>query len=273
MKKRKKKHISTYKNWLLARDSACRINNVDGNSAFFESTMWGKDDIRRMEIFDLISGSLPFGKLKYKIFDFGMMKDAGAGDMTIAIRKQDMQRWFNEFIECLNPKEINMVNRIYIKISDELMIGNAEQDLPNIIRMKCEIPLYKIESDVVKVAYSIVNKWISESEFGKDSYQTKFFKWWMNKFLFSGNMYTHSPDSFEEALVEWMKVADKEDIAQAYIDLIKNSKNSQIKRQSTEIGTEEIINYVKKAIIEFNLDVIGVTKGTNMLSRFGLFDK
>lgn len=273
MKKRKKRRIDSFKNWLLARDSASRINNVDGNSAFFESTMWGKDDIRRMEIFDLISGSLPFGKLKYKFFDFGMMKDAGAGDMTIAIRKQDMQRWFNEFIECLNPKEINIVNRIYIKISNELMIGNAEQDSPNIIRMECEVPLYKIGSDVVNVAYSIVNKWISESEFGKDSYQTKFFKWWMNKFLFSGNMYTDSPDSFEEALVQWLKIADREDGKKLYLDLIKNSRNSQIKRQSTELGTEEIINHVNQGIKEFNIDLDNISKGTNMMRRFGGFDR
>ncbi len=38
MKKKKKRRIDSFKNWLLARDSASRINNADGNSAFFENT-------------------------------------------------------------------------------------------------------------------------------------------------------------------------------------------------------------------------------------------
>jgi hypothetical protein len=128
MKKKKKRRIDSFKNWLLARDSGSRINNADGNSAFFESSNWGEDDRRKMKIFDLISGSLPFVKLRGKIFDFGMMKDAAGGSMTIAIRNQDIQRLFGEFIESLEPSEWNLVNRILIKISDELVIGDAEQD-------------------------------------------------------------------------------------------------------------------------------------------------
>lgn len=274
MKKRKKRRIDSFKNWLLARDSASRINNVKSNNTFFESSMWEKDDIRRMEIFDIISGSLPFIKLKSKIFDFGMMKDAGAGNMSIAIRNQDTQRLFNEFIECLNPKEWNMVNRITIKISDELIIGDAEQVLPGIyIEMECKIPLYHSGHDVNKAAHSIIKKWISESEFGKDSYQTKFFRWWMNEFLFSGNTYTHTPDSFEEALVQWLKIADREDGKKLYLDLIKNSRNSTIKRSVTELGTEEIINHVNQGIKEFNIDLDDISKGINMMRRFGGFDR
>ena len=36
-RKKKKKRIRSFKNWLLARDSASRINNVKANSTFFES--------------------------------------------------------------------------------------------------------------------------------------------------------------------------------------------------------------------------------------------
>ena len=109
---KKKRRIDRFKNWLLARDSGSRINNSDGNSAFFESSNWGEGDRRKMEIFDLISGSLPFIKLRGKILDFGMMKDAAGGNMTIAIRNQDIQRWFGEFIECLNPIGISRKRRI-----------------------------------------------------------------------------------------------------------------------------------------------------------------
>jgi hypothetical protein len=273
MKKRKRKRIDSFKNWLLARDSASRINNSDGNSAFFESSNWGEDDRRRMEIFDLISGSLPFIKLRGKIFDFGMMKDAGAGNMTIAIRNQDIQRWFGEFIECLEPKEWNLVNRILIKITDKLVIGDAEQDSPGILKMECKIPLYHSGHDVNKAAHSIIRSWISQTSFGKDSYQTRFFRWWMNEFLFSGNIYTHTPDSFEEALVQWLKIADKEDGKKLYLDLIKNSRNSEIKRSVTELGTEEIINHVNQGIKEFNIDLDDISKGTNMMRRFGGFDR
>jgi hypothetical protein len=273
MKKRKKKRIDSFKNWLLARDSASRINNADGNSSFFESSNWGEDDRRRMEIFDLISGSLPFIKLRGKIFDFGMMKDAGAGNMTIAIRNQDIQRWFGQFIECLEPKEWNMVNRIIIKISDELTIGNAEQVSPGILKMECEIPLYQSGYDVDKAAHDIMRSWISQTSFGQDSYQTRFFRWWMNEFLFSGNTYTHTPDSFEEAIIGWMKIADIEDSKKMYLDLIKNSNDTNIKRSYTELGTEKIIDYVKQGIKEFNINISDLTKGTNMLKRFGGFDR
>lgn len=271
MKKKKKRRIDSFKNWLLARDSGSRINNADGNSAFFESSNW-EDDRKIMKKFDLISDSLPFIKLR-KIFDFGMMKDAGGGNMTIAIRNQDIQRWFGEFIECLNPSERNLVNRILIKITDELIIGDAEQVLPGILKMECKIPLYHSGHDVNKAANSIIKKWISESEFVKDSYQTRFFRWWMNEFLFSGNTYTHTPDSFEEALVQWLKIADKEDGKKLYVDLIKNSRNSAIKRSVTELGTEEIINHVNQGIKEFNIDLDDISKGTNMMRRFGGFDR
>jgi hypothetical protein len=273
MKKKKKRRIDSFKNWLLARDSASRINNADGNSAFFESVNSGEDDRRRMEIFDLITGSLPFIKLRGKIFDFGMMKDAGAGNMTIAIRNQDIQRQFGEFIECLDPKEWNMVNRIEIKISDKLIIGDAEQVSPGILKMECELPLYQIGSDVNKAAYSIMRSWISQASFGKDSYQTRFFRWWMNEFLFTGNTYTHTPDSLEEALVGFMRIADIEDSKKLYLDLIANSKDSRIKRSYTKLGTKEIIDYVNKGIKEFNIDLGGLIRGSNLLSRFGIFDE
>ena len=273
MKKPKKKRIDSFKNWLLARDSASRINNVKANSTFFESSNWGQDDRRRMEIFDLISGSLPFIKLRGKIFDFGMMKDAAGGNMTIAIRNQDIQRWFGEFIECLEPSEWNLVNRILIKITDELVIGDAQQDSPGIIKMECELPLYHSGYDVDKAAYAIIRSWIAQTSFGNDSYQTRFFRWWMSEFLFNGNTYTHIPDSFEEALVQWLKIADKEDAKKLYLDLIKNSKDSTIKRSYTKLGTEEIIDYVNKGIKEFNIDLDGAGKGTRLISRFGGFNR
>lgn len=273
MKKKKKRRIDSFKNWLLARDSASRINNADGNSAFFESSNW-EDDRRRMEIFDLISGSLPFIKLRSKIFDFGMMKDAGAGkSMTIAIRNQDIQRWFGEFIECLEPKEWNMVNRILIKITDELVIGDVEQVSPGILKMECELPLYHSGYDVDKAAHSIIRSWIAQSSFGQDSYQTRFFQWWMNEFLFTGNTYTHTPDSFEDALVQWLKIADKEDAKKMYLDLIKNSEDSTIKRSYTKLGTEEIIDHVNRGIKEFNIDLGDLRSGSNMLRRFGGFNR
>jgi hypothetical protein len=273
MKKKKKRRIDSFKNWLLARDSGSRINNADGNSAFFESSNGGEDDKRRMEIFDLISGSLPFIKLRGKIFDFGMMKDAAEGNMTIAIRNQDIHRLFGEFIECLEPSEWNLVNRILIKITDELVIGDAKQDSPGILKMECEIPLYNSGYDVDKAAHAIMRSWISQSSFGQDSYQTKFFRWWMSEFLFTGNTYTHTPDSFEEALVEWLKIADREDGRKLYLDLIKNSKDSTIKRSYTKLGTEKILDYVKKGIDEFNIDLGDMAKVSRLLSRFGRFDR
>ena len=271
MKKKKKRRIDSFKNWLLARDSASRINNADGNSAFFESSNWGFGDRPKMEIFDLISGSLPFIKLRAKLFNFGMMKDASAGNMTIAIRNLDKQRWFGEFIECLEPKEFNLVNRIFITITDELVIGDAEQDSPGVLKMECEIPLYQSGSDVDKAAREIMRSWISQTSFGQDSYQTRFFRWWMNEFLFSGNTYTHTPDSFEDALVQWLKISDQKDIEQAYRDLIINSKNSKIKRSYTEIGTKKIIDYVNSKINEFNMD-INLSTAYRVFSKFGAFD-
>jgi hypothetical protein len=273
MKKKKKRRIDSFKNWLLARDSGSRINNAEGNSAFFESYNLGEDDRRKMKIFDLISGSLPFVKLRGKIFDFGMMKDAAGGSMTIAIRNQDIQRLFGEFIECLEPSEWNLVNRILIKISDELVIGDAEQDSPGILKMECKIPGDYEDKDVDKAARSIIRSWISQSSFGKDSHQTKFFQWWMGEFLFKGNSYIHIPDSFEEALVEWIKIADKEDAKKLYLDLIKNSEDSTIKRSYTKLGTEEIIDYVNRGIKEFNIDLGDLRSGSNMLRRFGGFNR
>jgi hypothetical protein len=274
MKKKKKRRIDSFKNWLLARDSGSRINNAEGNSAFFESDNWGEDDRRRMEIFDLITGSLPFIKLRSKIFDFGMIKDASSGVMTIAIRNQDIQRWFGEFIECLNPTEWDMVNRITIRIEerDSLQISNKNQEGPGMIKMNCEIPLYNSGPDVDKAARAIMRSWIAQSSFGQDSYQTRFFKWWMGELLFTGNTYTHTPDSFEDALVQWLKIADQKDIEQAYRELIINSKDTRIKRSYTKIATKEIIDHVNSNMKEFNADIKDLSTAYRAISRFGGFD-
>ena len=275
MKKRKKRRIDSFKNWLLVRDSGSRINNADGNSAFFESSNWGEYDKRRMEIFDLITGSLPFIKLRSKIFDFGIMKDASLGIMNIAIRNQDIQRWFSEFVECLNPSEWDMVNRITIRIEerDSIEISDKSQESPGIVKMNCEIPENSSDTEIKKFSHEIIRKWISYVEFGKDSYQTRFFQWWMSEFLFTGNMYTHTPDSFEEALVQWLIIADKNDAKKLYLDLIKNSSDSTIKRSHTELGTKEIIDYVNRGIKEFNIDLGDMSRGTRLISRFGGFNR
>ena len=70
-----------------------------------------------------------------------------------------------------------------------------------------------------------------------------------------------------------MKIADIEDSKKMYLDLIKNSNDTNIKRAYTKLGTEKIIDYVKQGIKEFNINISDLTKGTNMLKRFGGFDR
>ena len=58
-----------------------------------------------------------------------------------------------------------------------------------------------------------------------------------------------------------------------YLDLIRNSEDSTIKRSYTKLGTEEIIDHVNRGIKEFNIDLDDLRSGSNMIRRFGGFNR
>ena len=81
-------------------------------------------------------------------------------------------------------------------------------------------------------------------------------------------------DFFIETMEKYgFKIISLEDAKKMYLDLIKNSEDSTIKRSYTKLGTEEIIDHVNQGIKEFNIDLGDLRSGSNMLRRFGGFNR
>jgi hypothetical protein len=62
---------------------------------------------------------------------------------------------------------------------------------------------------------------------------------------------------------------------QSYVEFVDDYTTiaDGVSNFASDLGTEEIIDYVNQGIKEFNINISDLTKGTNMLKRFGGFDR
>jgi hypothetical protein len=118
--KSKKKRVNSFKNWLLARDSASRISTFPQYHSFLENSQ--SLERNRSQIMDLF-GSITDSKYFYKfneIMNPGLTKDAKERKITIWIANRDQQGYIIDFLECFNPPSKNMKATIWISLDDNV---------------------------------------------------------------------------------------------------------------------------------------------------------
>lgn len=273
MMKKKKKRINSFKNWLLARDSASRISTVPNYHSFLESN---QSKVRKktevMDVLDSITDSKYFFKFD-QIINPGLAKDANQGKITIWIKDKDLVAGVLEFFECFN---VPSFAPLWIKIElvqdqKETILGQGKTEDENNKKAKfiyAHIPSSYDDQKIVSEAKKVIEYWINDLDFG-DEIANNFFKWWMKNFIFVQEKYSNFLKSFESAFVEWIRTISPEEASQAYLNIINNSKDTSIKRTRTTIGTKEIIDHINQGIKEFNIPIGEVQKGSNLLRRFG----
>jgi hypothetical protein len=265
--KKNKRRINTFKNWLLARDSASRIAPVSKYYSFLENE--GAPELSRREIlaiFDTIDDSSTFYKL-HKLFDYEKYKDAGKKEFKLSTNYKNSSSEIRSFINCLSPTRWDSRNEMVItldpQISEPLFSDEKSEDnlttRGRVIRLS--IPMTYSKKQILEECFKLVDRWIDGSNWG-EKYKTDFFKYWMKAFLFTGGKYDNFQKSFESSFVEWLRVAAKDDASQAYLDLLNNSKNDKL-------GIKDIVDHVNQGIKEFGIDLNGIEKGYRLLSRFG----
>ena len=267
--KKKNKKIKAFDNWLLARDGASRISTFPNYFATLENSNPDPNFYKLvMNKFDEIADTGYFAKFN-RYFNHGMTKNPRSGYILIDIDKKHLRYEIINFIECLAPSKFEYIKRIEIStdsqkkdISIEIITDDSKRVL------KAGFPFDIKDNDLIEFTKNVLETWLDNIDLG-EAYKNNFFRWWMKKsILGSPKYYELFPGEFQSALVEWMKVCPSEEANQAYVDLIYNSKDKNIKRRNTEIGTKEIIDSVNQGIKEFNIDLSATQKGSGLLSRF-----
>ena len=278
--KKNKRRIKTFKNWLLARDSASRISTEPDYLGFFSESLEDQQITKYdvMGLFDAITDSTPLKRFfKFSGSNLGISKEVTPTDLLssqLRINLGSSNSYpniirFIIFLEPEPPKES------YTGIVIEPTLG--EYDLkekvssPSYLKMIAKIPLsYKYDkkkiSDTVKDLIRLCFEGLTE----EGTYQYRFLNWWMENIIFKGDEWESSSLLFENALVEWMKNADPADVQQAYIDFFHDpkGKKEKIEKSRYYLDYDTITKGVKEAIKEAGIKLDGTDRGSSLLSRF-----
>lgn len=271
MMKTKKRRVNSFKNWLLARDSASRISTYPKYHSFLENTQsLNRDRSQIMDLFDSVTESKPFYKFN-QIMNPGWAKDANQGKITVWIKNRDLREGILDFMECFN---IPSFDSVWIKIElsndgQETKIGQGETEDENKKAkfIYAHIPSSFDDRKIVSESKKAIEYWINNIDF-KDELASNFFKWWMQNYIFVQEKYSNFLKSFESAFVEWLRTISPDEAGEAYLRIINNSKDTSIKRRRTDLGTKEIIDHINQGIKEFNIPIGDVKKGSSLLRRF-----
>jgi hypothetical protein len=278
--KKNKRRIKTFKNWLLARDSASRVSTKPTYLGFFSESLEDpqitKYDV--MGLFDAITDSTPFKRFfKFSGSNLGISKDVTQKDLLdsqLRINLGSSNSYPNvyRFIIFLEPEP---PKSYYAGIVIEPTLG--EYDLkekvssPSHLKMIAKIPLsYKDDkkkiSDTVKDLIRLCFEGLTE----EGTYQYRFLNWWIENLIFKGDEWESSSLLFENALVEWMKNADPADVQQAYVDFFHDpkGKKDKIEKSRYYLDYDTITKGVKEAIKEAGIELDGTDRGSSLLSRF-----
>lgn len=272
--KKNKRRIKTFKNWLLARDSASRISTEPSYLGFFSESLEVPIPFDRysiMKLFDMITRSWEFNKLQnFSGSNIGITKIAKENkcliDTGTILRYPNISR----FIIFLDPKSSSSLilgnRRILIEATtEEYSLSN--QDFQEI---KFKIPLtwlneVKKADEIIETITRIIFKGLADD----GTYKERFFNWWIERIIKAGRFYMSSL-SFENSFVDWMKEANKEDVKQAYVDFFsdKDLKIKKMDKSRFYRDYNEIVKEVRDLIKSANIDLDGVDRGSSLLSRF-----
>jgi hypothetical protein len=278
--KKNKRRIKTFKNWLLARDSASRISTKPTYLGFFseslDDTQITKYDV--MGLFNEITDSTPFKRFfKFTGSNIGITKEVTVTDLLdsqLRINLGSSNSYPNiiRFIIFLEPEP---PKASYTGIVIEPTLGEyhlkEKVSSPSHLKMIAKIPLsYKGDkrkiSDTVKDLIRLCFEELTE----EGTYQSRFLNWWIENLIFKGDDWESSSLLFENAFVEWMKNADPEDVQEAYVNFFNDPKGKRIKIEKSRyyLDYDTIVNEVKEAIKEAGIKLDGTDRGSSLLSRF-----
>jgi hypothetical protein len=226
MMKSKKRRVNTFKNWLLARDSASRISTFPQYHSFLENSQsFERNRSQIMDLFDSIVDSKFFYKFN-QIMNPGLSKDARQGKITIWISNKDLVGGIFDFIECFN---IQKFEQVWIKIQLvedglETIVGKGETESDNGKSdfIYVHIPYSFDDRKIVSESKKAIEYWIDNTDF-KDDLANKFFKWWMQNYIFVQEKHSNFLKSFESAFVEWLRTISPGEAGDAYLKIINNS--------------------------------------------------
>jgi hypothetical protein len=256
-KKNIKKRINTFNNWLLARDSSSRISTFPEYTSFLEKLEESKTRFQIMDMFDLITESTPF-KNFFKFFDYGIYKMAADKKMKISIYPVDYRSDFKDSIYFLGIKDVKL---------KKLMVFEVIEGEDEVTESEAAITVLLNEDttktyEIIKQAFTL---WINSIDLGGD-YRERFFKWWFNKCVLETKRYEAGPYEFVTGLIEWMRVADVEDIKKAYLEVRNNIDSGEY---TGITNTKELLDRLKWGIKEFNIKGLSdLEKGSDFMSRF-----
>jgi hypothetical protein len=278
--KKNKRRIKTFKNWLLARDSASRVSTKPTYLGFFSESL-GDQQITKydvMGLFDAITDSTPFKRFsKFSGSNLGISKDTTPKDLLdsqlrINLGSSDSYPNIYRFIIFLEPEP---PKAYYAGIVIEPTL--EEYDLkekvmsPSHLKMIAKIPLsYKDDKKKISNTVKDLIRLFFEGLTEEGTYQYRFLNWWMENIIFKGDEWESSSLLFENALVEWMKNADPADAQQAYVDFFHDPKGKKVKIEKSRyyLDYDTITKGVKEAIKEADIKLGGVVRGSSLLSRF-----
>jgi len=276
--KKNKRRIKTFKNWLLARDSASRISTKPTYLGFFSESLEDHpvDKYQIMELFDAISDSTPFKRLeKFSGSNIGSNKMAKGIDDSIF--------WVDFYLTLSYPNIVRFLIFLDTNSSKDFYTGKkrvlirptqGDYSIENNIssgQINVNIPL-SYKNDKKKIA-EIIKDFIRLSFEGlaeEGTYQSRFLNWWIENLIFKGDEWESTSLLFENALVEWMKNADPEDVKQAYVDFFHDpkGKRDKIEKSRYYLDYDTITKGVKEAIKQAGIKLDGTDRGSSLLSRF-----
>jgi hypothetical protein len=275
--KKNKRRIKTFKNWLLARDSASRVSTKPTYLGFFSESLEDKpvDKYQIMELFDAISDSTPFKRLEnFSGANLGSTKMAkGMDDSVFWVDKltlsyPNMARFFI-FLKPKHSKDF-YTGKKRVLIRPTQGDYSIENDLPT-GQINVNIPLsYKNDKKKIDETVKDFARLALEGLTEEGTYQYRFLNWWLENLVFKGDKWESTSLLFENALVEWMKNADSEDAKQAYVDFFsdKKGKKEAMERSRYYLNYDDIVNTVKENIKKSGINLDGVDRGSSLLSRF-----
>jgi len=270
---KKKRRVNTFKNWLLARDSASRISTFPKYHSFLESYNHSKRSMYgTMALLQKIKNNKPFFKLE-RLISYEAYQLGDDGVLDIRFEKRDLKYSILVFLESFDIVDEFMSVYLKVKLNDSIdqsqIIDRTIVEDKTFRELEIDIPSSLEDSEIVLEAESILRTWIEGINYSQDSLNN-FFKWWMTNFLFVEDMYGNFLKSFESAFVEWMRQAPIHLVEQAYSLLLFHSKNDKIIRKNTSPSNEDVVSHVNQGIEEFGINIPELKKVTDLLSKFGL---
>lgn len=271
--KKNKRRIKTFKNWLLARDSASRVSTKPTYIGFFSESLDNPLENKHaiMNLFDAITGSNEFYKLmNFSGSNIGINKNALINKCYIDVGSVLLFPNISRFVIFLDPTTGDSFHagnrRIIIEATNDVY-SFSDSYAPEI---KIEVPLGYVEDPkkIKEIIAEIIR--LIFKDLAKDgNYKERFFNWWIER-LIKVSRWDVSKLNFENAFVDWLKEADPEDMNQAYVDFFsdKEVKKDRMKKSKYYRDYDSIVKEVRDLIKDGNIDLGDVGRGSSLLSRF-----